>query len=678
MTPTICLNMIVKNESAIIIRLLDSVKSIIDYVCICDTGSTDNTIDLIETWMKDNNKTGKIVKKPFKNFGYNRTFGIRAAQKHVKEADYLLFLDADMKLVIGPSFSKDMLKENNYSIAQKSTHVTYYNLRIVKTSSPIECVGVTHEYYNVPGGHIKLPEDILHIADIGDGGSKGDKIPRDIRLLTAGLEDPETPKDLKGRYHFYLANTYFDIGNYELAHKTYIDRINVGGWHEELWYSKYKIGLCMFRLNKVPDGISSMLEAYEFHPKRVEPLYEIIKKYRELGKQNVAYMFYKEAKGIPYPEEDVLFINHTIYKYELDYELSVIGYYVKHPNIDKVIVKLLNEMPNANFGHLMNNYKFYTKKVVKDIRDFTDHSVFPDFNSSTPCIVSLALNPHSGVSLALKHRQELPLANSKTEYMMFVRHVNHTYEIESGAFINKDKITSCYRVVMLDSSFHKINEYKLDYPDSGDLHYQGIEDVKLFNYKNEYRFVGTMQAVNGNLCIGSGVYTPTEHTPTEHPYLQYCEVQSPNNRRCEKNWCFYADKDNDLRVMYEWENLQTYKFENGKLSDLKTMKTPPIFKHFRGSTHGIRDVASQNIVWFLTHLVQIENNKRSYYHVIVIVDFCTSIIRYTVPFKFEGENVEFALGMIVRDNDVVVSYSMNEISSKLGFISKFEIASMLV
>ena len=46
--PTLCLNMIVKNESKIITRLLESVLPIIDTYCICDTGSTDNTIEVIE------------------------------------------------------------------------------------------------------------------------------------------------------------------------------------------------------------------------------------------------------------------------------------------------------------------------------------------------------------------------------------------------------------------------------------------------------------------------------------------------------------------------------------------------------------------------------------------------------------------------------------------------------
>ena len=47
-TPTICLNMIVKNESKIIFRLLETVLPIIDTYCICDTGSTDMTKELIK------------------------------------------------------------------------------------------------------------------------------------------------------------------------------------------------------------------------------------------------------------------------------------------------------------------------------------------------------------------------------------------------------------------------------------------------------------------------------------------------------------------------------------------------------------------------------------------------------------------------------------------------------
>ena len=43
---TICLNMIVKNEQPVIRRCLASVKEMIDYWVIVDTGSTDGTQDL--------------------------------------------------------------------------------------------------------------------------------------------------------------------------------------------------------------------------------------------------------------------------------------------------------------------------------------------------------------------------------------------------------------------------------------------------------------------------------------------------------------------------------------------------------------------------------------------------------------------------------------------------------
>jgi len=45
--PTVCLNMIVKNESEVITRCLKSVLPLIDYWVISDTGSTDGTQKII-------------------------------------------------------------------------------------------------------------------------------------------------------------------------------------------------------------------------------------------------------------------------------------------------------------------------------------------------------------------------------------------------------------------------------------------------------------------------------------------------------------------------------------------------------------------------------------------------------------------------------------------------------
>ena len=201
--PTICLNMIVKNESKIITRLFDSVLSIIDCYCICDTGSTDNTKEIITNYFNTKNITGKIIDRPFKNFGYNRTEALKAARGM---ATYILLLDADMKLIIKPDFDKNQLSVPVYSIQQGHPAFKYYNTRLVSGSLDIKCVGPTHEYYDLPKGTPQARLESLFINDIGDGGCKDNKFSRDIRLLKEGLESEPN----NGRYHFYLANSYYN------------------------------------------------------------------------------------------------------------------------------------------------------------------------------------------------------------------------------------------------------------------------------------------------------------------------------------------------------------------------------------------------------------------------------------------------------------------------------------
>jgi len=67
----VVLNAIVKNESKIIKRLLDSCKNLIDYISICDTGSTDNTVEVIYDWIKENDfpQSNCKIHQPKRSFG---------------------------------------------------------------------------------------------------------------------------------------------------------------------------------------------------------------------------------------------------------------------------------------------------------------------------------------------------------------------------------------------------------------------------------------------------------------------------------------------------------------------------------------------------------------------------------------------------------------------------------
>ena len=71
---TICLNMIVKNESHIIEKTLENIyqKFPISYWVISDTGSTDNTVEIIKNFFNEKGIQGDIHHELWKNFSFNR------------------------------------------------------------------------------------------------------------------------------------------------------------------------------------------------------------------------------------------------------------------------------------------------------------------------------------------------------------------------------------------------------------------------------------------------------------------------------------------------------------------------------------------------------------------------------------------------------------------------------
>ena len=215
-SPTLCLNMIVKNESKIITRLFDSVLPVIDSYCICDTGSTDNTVELITDYFKSKNIPGKVVVEPFKNFCHNRNFALTSC---IGMSDFVLLLDADMILET-KNFNKNMLNmADQFHILQGCDAFYYQNMRIVKNNGLYSYSGVTHEYINTPSNsHThSFGKNEIFIKDIGDGGAKHDKFERDIKLLLDGIKEAITnmgknPQmlctDDEGSFHSKEANQF--------------------------------------------------------------------------------------------------------------------------------------------------------------------------------------------------------------------------------------------------------------------------------------------------------------------------------------------------------------------------------------------------------------------------------------------------------------------------------------
>lgn len=320
---TVCLNMIVKDESHVICRCLASVKPLIDYWVIVDTGSTDGTQKIIKDFMKD--IPGELRERPWVNFAHNRNEALDYAKG---KADYLLFMDADDTLETPQKYSWPILDRDTYTIKIKDAGTIYSRIALVNNKLPWHWYGVLHEFIFSPLSlsSLFLPEISYQYHGNGNRSKDPQKFIKDAQILEEALK--KEPNN--SRYVFYLAQSYRDAKDYEQALKYYEQRIKMGGYKEEIYWSKVQRGLLQEALKKDrAQIIESYQKAFKYNPSRIEPLYHLSKVYKEDKNYDLAYQTARKGLMIT-GSVDMLFVEQWIYDWGLLFEFTIDAYLSKH------------------------------------------------------------------------------------------------------------------------------------------------------------------------------------------------------------------------------------------------------------------------------------------------------------------------------------------------------------
>ncbi|WP_406366544.1 glycosyltransferase [Streptomyces sp. NBC_00645] len=317
---TICLCMIVKNESRVIERCLGSVRQLIDTWVISDTGSTDGTQDLIRTALAG--IPGELHEEPWVDFGHNRTRNIRHARG---KADFLLTVDADH--VLRQDAPLPRLTATSYMLRYDTPGTQHRFKHLMRGDRTWRYEGVTHEYPctdGPDGPDVQENLDALVIEDHADGGCRSDKFERDARLLRGELErDPANTRTV-----FYLANTERDLGHAEEAIALYERRAAMGGWGEEVYCSLLEAGLLKAEeTGDWPGAMDAFSRAWEARPERLEACYELASRLRIQGRHHTAHALLGAALDRPEPD-DLLFTRSWVYRWGLLFEYSITAYWV--------------------------------------------------------------------------------------------------------------------------------------------------------------------------------------------------------------------------------------------------------------------------------------------------------------------------------------------------------------
>lgn len=363
---TICLSIIVKNEAHVITRCLNSVKPLVDYYFVHDTGSTDGTQESIRQWLKENNLKGEVIDVPWKNFSYNRSEVLKGSKD---KADYSLMIDADEIIV----FKKPPVNLNKnltldiYYIETRMGGSSYFRPQLTSNKINLCYKGVVHEYLECPTEATRGRAEDFFNKPLQDSArnQSGDKFKKDIEMLHAALEN-ETDEFLISRYSFYLANSYKDDNQPRQALFYYIKASKLCKWSEEVFWSLYKIAELKEQLKySHADIIEAYLAAHQYLPTRMESLHGLMRFCRLNKREQLGYMIGKTAITKSRPPES-LFSQDWVYDYGLIDEYAILAYWAGDYKESQRAGKLLlfsKKFPPDQEKRIRDNLKFAEEKL---------------------------------------------------------------------------------------------------------------------------------------------------------------------------------------------------------------------------------------------------------------------------------------------------------------------------
>jgi len=377
---TICLNMIVKNESRIIRDTLQKLcgKINFDYWVICDTGSTDNTIEFIQTFFKEKNIHGEIYNHEWKDFGHNRTQALICAYE---KTDYVLIFDADDE-ICGDFKLPDVLDHDEY-LFQFGNHIDnniYGRLLMVNNRKKWLYVGVLHEvivpYEHQPTRYIISGNYYTVSGRSGDRNTNNpDKYLKDAKILEKAYYECLEKKDsLYNRYAFYCANSYKDHGDFENAIIWYKKTLQQDNWSQEKFHCCIQINHCYQMLKQPENGYYYCVKSYNYDNERGEGLFQLIQHYCCENMNEVAYSYYSLIKDfmetrylLQGNNSDKLFIDNTILQFMLPYYMIIVSDKTKNYKTGIMMFRIIFTKK------IKGTQEFFIKCLLFNLQFFIDY-----------------------------------------------------------------------------------------------------------------------------------------------------------------------------------------------------------------------------------------------------------------------------------------------------------------
>lgn len=326
------LSFIMKNESSILLRMMNSCLPIIDEIYCLDTGSTDDSIEIVKNFIRDNNLIGEVrtdtscteIIEGEECFMYDKARNLALDMIKNSGCEIGYWMDADEQLMVPPNFDKELFLQNFKNGADVGiTTVNYGASRygrnsFFRTSKPFRWSHAVHELLQC-SEPVKTGMTNLEILVTPDGATWNESDIRKKYLKHALILQREVEKNNDPRDIFYCSASFKDAGETEKAIEWYRKRVErTDGFFEERYYSQWYIGILKTGQGKPTEEIMlEYLKSHELDTLRGEGILNIICLLQNRGMWNSSYIFSRFAvekyhQNNPYPNRH-LFLDHGTY-----------------------------------------------------------------------------------------------------------------------------------------------------------------------------------------------------------------------------------------------------------------------------------------------------------------------------------------------------------------------------
>ena len=366
--------MIVKNEAHVIIKTLTNLCSHLQfsYWVISDTGSTDNTRELIVEFFKEKDICGELFEHDWKDFGYNRTLALECAYN---KTDLLFIFDADDEIK-GDIVLPHIFDYDSYTF-KFGTDFTYSRPLLVNNRKKWEFKGVLHEFLvNLePSSTGNKPiEGNYHIVSgrTGNRNKNPNKYIDDATILKKAHYDVlKSDYNLSCRYAFYCAQSYKDCGEKYMNESIewYKKCLDLKMWAQEKYISCLTIGDLYHKQNDIPNALKYWYKTIEYDDERIEGILNAVNHLRNDGQHLLVNALYHKFKFYNSKLTNKLFILNTVYNDQLEYNNTISAYYVNDKLSGYECCKKIfmnNTLPYNLLILTMTNFKYYIDLIDKD------------------------------------------------------------------------------------------------------------------------------------------------------------------------------------------------------------------------------------------------------------------------------------------------------------------------